>query len=230
MAKHRSGIPRDPVRWYERPRVSRPQRRPARRRAPPTAFTLTELLVVVAVLGLLVSILTPSIHRALILARIVRVRNDLKHIGIAIENYAVHHDDYPPDRLYCITAKRELYHGLPPELWERQYLDGPLEDLFAAGRTYRYSACGPGYVNDSPALIRCQVPTSFPLPGGPLKTYCRNHEAPVRWMVWSVGPRGPLPTFEDVMQFNPYDPAQWYPRDRDGIVLHYCDGSNLHFP
>jgi len=185
---------------------------------------------VVAILGMLASILMPSVHRGLILARIARVRCDLKHLGIALESYATCHGRYPPDRLYCITARRDLYHGLPPELCQTRCLDRPLEDLFAPGRTYRYSACGPGYVNDTPALIRCQVPQRFPLPGGPLKTYMRNHEAPARWIVWSVGPCGPPEQFVDVLQFNPYDPAGWYPRDQDGIIVHYCDGNNVCFP
>ena len=230
MGEARGGIQRDTARSRKRRLCRRAPRGTVDRCALPRAFTLTELLVVTAILGLLASILLPSLHRGVILARVVRVRGDLKHIGIAIENYAIHHDYYPPDRLYCITAKRDLYHGLPPELWEMRYLGQPMEDLFAPGRTYRYSACGPGYVNDSPTLIRCQAPENFPLPGGPLKTYCRNHEAPARWIAWSVGPRGPLPNFEDVMQFNAYNPAEWYPRDRNGIVVHYCDGSNFHFP
>ncbi|MCD6304619.1 MAG: prepilin-type N-terminal cleavage/methylation domain-containing protein [Planctomycetes bacterium] len=194
------------------------------------AFTLTELLVSIAVIAVLATILLPSLDRALLLARVARVRSDLKHIGIAVEAYATSYNRYPPDRLYCITAKRHLYHCLPPELWKSGCLDGPLEDLFHPGRTYRYSACGPGYVNDSPSLIRCQVPENFPLPGGRLVTYCRNERAPVKWIAWSVGPRGPLRSFTDVLEFNPYDPAGWYPRDRSGIVVHYCDGGELHFP
>lgn len=193
-------------------------------------FTLVEALIVLAILGTLISLLAPSVHRALILGKITRVRHELKHIGFAIENYQGEKNEYPPARQYCITSKRDLYHGLPQELWEGHYLDLALEDLFASGRTYRYTACGPGYVNDSPALIRCRAPETFPLPGGKMKTYSRSIDAPAKWIVWSVGPRGPLLSFEDVMGFNAYDPDGWYPRDPDGIVVHYSDGNNLLFP
>ncbi len=193
-------------------------------------FTLTELLVVVAILSLLISMLVPSVHRAMLMARVARVRSDLKHIGSAIEVYATNQGRYPPDRAYCVSAKRHLYHALPPELTETRCLDRSLEDLFAPGRTYRYAAPGPGYVNDTPATFRALVPANFPEPGGKLTPFASPYDAPVSWITWSVGPRGPLASFVDVMQFNPYDPAQWFPRNDDGIVVHYSDGRHTHMP
>lgn len=56
---------------------------------PPLAFTLFELLVVVAVIGILASLLLPALSRAKETARTISCLNNLRQLGAAAMTYAV---------------------------------------------------------------------------------------------------------------------------------------------
>jgi prepilin-type N-terminal cleavage/methylation domain-containing protein/prepilin-type processing-associated H-X9-DG protein len=59
-------------------------------------FTLVELLVVIAIIGILVGLLLPAIQAAREAARRNSCSNNLKQIGIALQNYHAQHRRFPP--------------------------------------------------------------------------------------------------------------------------------------
>ncbi len=61
----------------------------------PSAFTLIELLIVVAIIAILAAIAVPNFLEAQIRSKVSRVHSDLRTIATGLEAYRVDHNHYP---------------------------------------------------------------------------------------------------------------------------------------
>lgn len=59
-------------------------------------FTLIELLVVIAIIAILIALILPAVQMARESARRSECRNNLRQIGLAIQNYHGSHNAFPP--------------------------------------------------------------------------------------------------------------------------------------
>ncbi len=162
-------------------------------------FTLIELLVVIAIIAILAALLIPSLEASIERARIVTVRSELRQVEYALEAYYVDHDRYPPVRVSCNTDELDHWCQLPQELVQGGYLPRGgyggmscgLEDPFNRGRTYKYAAVVPYLLNGALQRERFSlyIPDDFPLSQSSKGRYWTEEDAPVDWVIWSLGPR-----------------------------------------
>lgn len=75
------------------------------------AFTLVELLVVVAIIGILVGLLLPAVQAAREAARRVQCSNHLKQIALAVHNYQSTFKRFPPSALVDLNTTRTGNNG-----------------------------------------------------------------------------------------------------------------------
>ena len=193
-----------------------------RRRAP--AFTLVELLVAVAVIGILMSILVPVARSVRRQAWLTHAHHDLRQLSMTLDVYHEDYKIYPPARSYCASrmARVDDYNPLPDELLIDEYLGELPQDVFNRGHTYKYLAPGFGWGNDAASWHGIWVPKAFPQDQGPAddRKYWFQEGSPVRFAVWSVGPAGAKSFDQSDMLHYPVPPRHWYPAKPDGIIVH----------
>lgn len=133
------------------------------------AFTLVELLVVIAIIGILVALLLPAIQAAREAARRTQCSNNLKQLGIAMQNF---HDTYktlPPGGINDDTG--EWGWGV----WMLPFIEqGVLYDQLVADTTNFFPL--PSF-QSGPIMYRgAQVNLDSP-PFGSSRTYANTYAA-----------------------------------------------------
>lgn len=78
---------------------------------PKRGFTVVELLITIAIIGILIALLLPAIQQARETARATQCRNNLRQLGLALQSYASQHERFPAGADH---AAPWLWGGLKP--------------------------------------------------------------------------------------------------------------------
>lgn len=193
-------------------------------------FSLIELLVAVAVLGLLAALAAPPLLASIERGRVARVLVDLQTVEVALEAYRTDHGHYPPVTASCVAAEKDRVLQLPPELGEGGYLPKNdrsatstlLEDPFHRGSTYKYVAPENYWMNGSKQDDRYPVwvPSDFPSCQAPDGKADDSPNSPLAWAVWSVGPQADMA--KALSYKAPLAGSIWYRKLGDsGVIARY---------
>ena len=145
---------------------------PAHQASPRRGFTLVELLVVIAIIGILIAMLLPAVQAAREAARAVQCKNNMRQIGLALQNYHDAHGVLP----YGFRARfGDAWSGYILPFVERGDLyDGMVFDQIASDPVMQWAY--PGSTADTSIqnrkIIACQtvIPT-YRCPSAPIPAH-----------------------------------------------------------
>lgn len=127
-----------------------------------TAFTLVELLVVIAIIGILVGLLLPAVQAAREAARRSSCQNNIKQWGLAALNYEQSHGHFPPGASNLLkTTGPYVILGTPDRLgWFHYLLPYVEQSNIADGLFEHMKLPGASALNYVPGLTSV-VPTAL---------------------------------------------------------------------
>jgi prepilin-type N-terminal cleavage/methylation domain-containing protein len=114
------------------------------------AFTLIELLIVVAIIAILAAIAVPNFLEAQVRAKISRAQNDLRNLAVGFESYRTDHNGYPVNDNIVVNFSA---------------LANPLRSsmtLWGAGETYNFDGYWPTHVTTPVAYMASLPKDPFP--------------------------------------------------------------------
>ncbi len=93
-----------------------------------SAFTLIELLIVVAIIAILAAIAVPNMLQAQVRAKVSHTKSNLRVLSVALELYQLDNNHYPPDSGFGVRA---FLHRLLPLSTPVSFLTAIPSDPFA---------------------------------------------------------------------------------------------------
>lgn len=175
------------------------------------AFTLIELLIVVAIIAILAAIAVPNFLEAQTRSKIARASSDLRNVATALEAYAVDNNVYPyaesvlntpwmpPGGAPRVNPSNYQVGGLTTPI---AYITSIPEDVFRHGidgspdsvAPVYYEKAGFNFVDgvletDHPVQVPADAVAGGRLFGiGPDQPVTRDSETPRKWLLFSLGP------------------------------------------
>jgi prepilin-type N-terminal cleavage/methylation domain-containing protein/prepilin-type processing-associated H-X9-DG protein len=171
----------------------------SRWRPRPTAFTLIELLVVIAIIGVLMSLLLPAVQKVREAASRAQCQNNLKQIGLALNNYHEGNGCFPPGDL---SGAGTTNHSWPIRVF-------PYLELGNLHQLYHFEVNWDNDLNDStnlalnPHQINQFRPAILQCPSAPTKRSGSNNRGPTDYAATNI-------TNQTGDDYTPYTRTQQY--------------------
>lgn len=152
-------------------------------------FTLVELLIVVAIIGILVAIAIPNLLEAQVRTKVATTHAEQRTLAGALEFYRTDHSDYPP------ALNAFMRPGSITETWR---LTTPIDYLSSIPMDTFFS---PQFFGQPGGVFG---------PGGPYMHYIADPVVTEFWLLWSYGPDRKMEFYEVT-----YDPTNGTVSDGD---------------
>ena len=187
-------------------------------------FTLVELLVVIAIIGVLVGLLLPAVQSARESSRRTTCSNNLKQIGLAIQNHIDVRGRLPPGAGFDIPPFGTSGTGMGSS-WMIYIL--PFFEDSALWDKWKFDAAGTNNYGSGHPNGNCAI-TSSELSGVQTKLFCPSSQLP-KESVWSSGCKRPTVSYVAIAGASKDVVASQDSRCANGLGYgHVCSGGMMY--